>query len=68
VYVEPNGEHEYAEAVVALMDDEPRRAQMGKLARERVEQELAWSHQESAYLDVYQRLLSRGRALKRAAV
>ena len=68
VYVEPNDEQEYAEAVVALMDDEPRRAQMGKLARERVEQELAWSHQESAYLGVYQRLLSRGRALKRAAV
>ena len=68
VYVEPNDEHEYAEAIVALMDDEPRRAQMGKLARERVEQELAWSHQESAYLGVYQRLLSRGRALKRAAV
>ena len=68
VYVEPNDEQEYAEAIVALMDDEPRRAQMGKLARERVEQELAWSHQESAYLGVYQRLLSRGRALKRAAV
>ena len=68
VYVEPNDEHEYAEAVVALMDDEPRRAQMGKLARERVEEELAWSHQESAYLGVYQRLLSRGSALRRAAV
>ena len=68
VYVEPNDEHEYAEAIVALMDDEPRRAQMGKLARERVEQELAWSHQESAYLGVYQRLLSRGSARKRAAV
>ena len=68
VYVEPNDEHEYAEAIVALMDDEPRRAQMGKLARERVEQELAWSHQESAYLGVYQHLLSQGRALKRAAV
>ena len=68
VYVEPNDEHEYAEAVVAMMDDEPRRAEMGKLARERVEHELAWSHQESAYLGVYQHLLSRGRGLKRAAV
>jgi glycosyltransferase involved in cell wall biosynthesis len=68
VYVEPNDEHEYAKAVVALMDDEPRRAQMGKLARERVERELAWSHQESAYLGVYQRLLSQGRARKRTAV
>ena len=68
VYVEPNDEREYAEAIVALMDDEPRRAQMGKLARERVEQELAWSHQESAYLGVYRRLVSQGRARKRTAV
>ena len=50
---------------MALLDDEPRRTLMGKLARERVEQELAWSHQEGAYLGVYQRLsakATRGRA------
>jgi glycosyltransferase involved in cell wall biosynthesis len=68
VYVQPNDEHEYAAAIVALMDDEPRRKLMGSLARERVEKELAWSHQESAYLGVYERLLSQRRALKRAAV
>jgi len=65
VYVEPNDEHEYAKAIVALLDDGPRRAQMGKLARERVERELAWSYQESAYLGVYRRLLSQGSARKR---
>jgi glycosyltransferase involved in cell wall biosynthesis len=58
VYVKPNDEHEYAEAIVALLDDEPRRAEMGKAGRVRVEQELAWPHQERAYLGVYQRLLS----------
>jgi glycosyltransferase involved in cell wall biosynthesis len=68
VYVQPNDEHKYAEAIVALMDDEPRRALMGKLARERVEQELAWNHQESAYLGVYERVLSEGKALKRMTV
>ena len=68
VYVQPNDEHEYAEAIVALMDDEPRRTLMGKLARERVEQELAWSHQKGAYLGVYERVLSEGKALKRTAV
>jgi glycosyltransferase involved in cell wall biosynthesis len=57
VYATPNDEHEFAEAIVALMDDEPKRAELGKLGRERVEQELAWSHQERAYLGVYQRLL-----------
>jgi len=62
VYVEPNDEHAYAEAIVALMDDEPLRARLGKLGRTRVEQELAWSHQERAYLGVYQRLVSGGEA------
>jgi glycosyltransferase involved in cell wall biosynthesis len=57
VYATPNDEHEFAEAIVALMDDEPKRAELGKLGRERVEQELAWHHQERAYLGVYQRLL-----------
>jgi glycosyltransferase involved in cell wall biosynthesis len=48
---------EYAQAIVQLMDDEDRRAQLGKAGRVRVEQELAWSHQQRAYLDVYRRLL-----------
>ena len=65
VYVQPNDERQYAEAIVALLDDEPRRALMGKLARERVEQELAWSHQESAYLGVYKRVLGQAKARKR---
>jgi len=56
VYVEPNDERAYAEAIVAQMDDEPERARLGKLGRARVEQELAWSHQERAYLGVYERL------------
>ena len=53
VYVTPNDVHEYAEAIVALMDSEPERARMAKLGRARVEQELAWSHQRRAYLGVY---------------
>ena len=56
VYVTPNDVHDYATAIVKLMDDEPERARMGKLGRVRVEQELAWCHQERAYLGVYQRL------------
>ena len=64
VYVQPNDERLYAEAIVALMEDEPRGALMGKLARERVEQELAWSYQESAYLGVYQRVLAQAKPRK----
>jgi glycosyltransferase involved in cell wall biosynthesis len=60
VYVKPTGSQEqdvrdYANAIVELLDDEARRAVMGKVGRARVEQELAWSHQEQAYLAVYER-------------
>ncbi len=58
VYAEPNDVHDYASAIVTLMDDEERRVLLGKLGRERVEQQLAWSHQERAYLGVYERLLA----------
>jgi glycosyltransferase involved in cell wall biosynthesis len=63
VYVEPNDMREYAKAIVELMDDEPRRTLLGKLGRARVEQELAWCHQERAYLSVYQRLTGGAMAL-----
>jgi glycosyltransferase involved in cell wall biosynthesis len=56
VYATPNDVHEYAKAIVGLMDDEAARVQLGKLGRARVEDELAWSRQVRAYLGVYQRL------------
>ena len=59
VYATPNDVHEYAKALVGLLDDEAARAQLGKLGRARVEDELAWSHQERAYLAVYQRLTAK---------
>ena len=65
VYVEPNDERAYAEAIVALMDDEPGRARLGKLGRARVEQDLAWSHQERAYVGVYDRLVGGDKTRKR---
>jgi glycosyltransferase involved in cell wall biosynthesis len=57
VYVTPNDVREYALAIVDLMDNAPKRSQLGKLGRIRVEQELAWGHQERAYLAVYRALL-----------
>ena len=65
VYVQPNDEQAYAEAIVALMDDEQARGRLGRLGRARVEQELAWSHQEQNYLEVYRRVTSRARARAR---
>ena len=66
VYVQPNDEQQYAEAIVALLDDGPRRELMGKYARQRVEQELAWGHQEVTYLGVYERVLKKRGIRKRA--
>jgi glycosyltransferase involved in cell wall biosynthesis len=56
VYVRPNDVHEYAQAIVELMDDPAGRAQLAKEGRVRVEDELAWEHQERAYLGVYELL------------
>jgi glycosyltransferase involved in cell wall biosynthesis len=60
IFVEPDDVREFAKAIVALMDDEPGRARLGDLGRVRVEQELAWCHQERAYVGVYDRLTGRG--------
>ena len=66
VYVKPNDVHDYAKAIVELMDDQPRRALLGKLGRVRVEQELAWSHQEHTYLGIYQHLTGGATAREQA--
>ena len=60
VYATPNDVREYAKAIVSLADDEQRRTLLGKVGRERVELELAWRHQERAYLGVYQQLSGDG--------
>ena len=56
VYAEPNDIRDYAQAIVGLIDDADRRAELGKLGRVRVEEELAWPHQERAYIGVYERM------------
>ena len=56
-YVEPNDVGKYAEELLDLLDHPDERAQMGSAGRARVEQVLAWRHQERAYVGVYQRLL-----------
>lgn len=65
VYVPPTGSpardvHDYAKAIVDLIDDPDSRQQMGKLGRVRVEEELAWPHSARAYLSVYQRVAGPG--------
>jgi glycosyltransferase involved in cell wall biosynthesis len=57
LYASPNDPRELGRLVVELLDDPARRAEMGRLGRHRVAEELAWGHQVGDYLRVYQRLL-----------
>ena len=61
VYVKPTGSagqdvRDYAAAIVDLIDDVALRERMARHGRTRVEKELAWPHQERAYLGVYSRV------------
>jgi glycosyltransferase involved in cell wall biosynthesis len=46
-----------ARAVDELLCDDERRAEMSRVGRRRVEEQLAWDRQREAYLEVYARLL-----------
>ena len=56
IYATPNEELDFARKIATLMDDPRRRKEMGRIGRERVENELAWPYQEANLLDAYSRL------------
>jgi glycosyltransferase involved in cell wall biosynthesis len=56
LYVEPNDERKFAQAIAQLMDDPAARARMGAFGRERVERELQWSVVGRNLVAAYQRL------------
>lgn len=53
VYAHPNDELDFARHIAALMDDPQRRERMGRVGRQRIENELAWSHQAEHLLEAY---------------
>lgn len=59
-YAPPGDVVALAGLVDRLLGDPARRAEMGRKGRRRVEDHVAWDHQEPAYLGVYERLLGRG--------
>ncbi len=59
VYASPNEVTDLARLVVELIDDEPRRRSMGTLGRGRVVDVLAWAHQRTDYVRVYDELTGR---------
>jgi len=61
IYVEPNDESRFAEAIVRLMDDPEARRRMGAAGRARVEQHLQWSIVGANLLAAYQTLFAKKR-------
>jgi glycosyltransferase involved in cell wall biosynthesis len=56
VYVEPNREDKFAEAVAQLMDQPDKRKKMGEFGRKRVEDELQWLKVGKNLITAYERL------------
>jgi glycosyltransferase involved in cell wall biosynthesis len=57
VYAEPNDPESFARCIDGLLDDPGRRASMGAVGRERVQNGLAWEHSKRSLLDAYARAL-----------
>ncbi len=70
VYVRPNDEHEFAQAIALLMDDPERRTRMGEFGRRRVVEHLQWSVVGKNLIEAYRHLLPRSeeKALSRSQV
>jgi glycosyltransferase involved in cell wall biosynthesis len=62
LYATPNDVHDLTRVLLDLLGDELRRRSMGIAGRTRVERELAWSHQATRYLGVYEQLVETGAA------
>jgi glycosyltransferase involved in cell wall biosynthesis len=58
-YVESGDLEGYARAIVELLDDDRKRAEMGQYGRSRIEDELGWPHQRDAYVWVFHDLVGR---------
>lgn len=58
-YATPSAPSDLGDALLAVLDDPPRRAAMASVARRRFEDALAWEHQAPALLALYRGLLDR---------
>jgi len=58
VYVRENDAVKFAEALLELLGDDARRAEMGAVGRRRVEDRWAWGIQKERLRDAYRRILS----------
>lgn len=65
LYLPPGDPLALARAIAELLDDPTRRAEMSRIGRRRVEEQLAWDCQSMTYLSVYERLLGPARVTAR---
>ena len=54
LYAQPNNEYDFAKKLITLMDNPEMRRLMGRIGRNRIEEELSWANQEINLLEVYQ--------------
>lgn len=59
LYAAPNDTADMADKIAALLDDPDRRAEMGRIGRARVEQELSWDFQVDPLIAAYRRVQDR---------
>src|SRR5690606_1590261 len=57
IYAEPDNVVDLAEKILALLEDEEKRKEMGRLGRHRIETELSWEHQADHLLAAYDAIL-----------
>lgn len=57
LYAKSNDPEDMARLIVDLLDDQQRRAEMGRTGRERVESELSWDYQIEPLITAYRRAL-----------
>ncbi len=59
LYARANDPVDMADKITELLEDEDRRAEMGKFGRNRVESEMSWPHQVPALIAAYKRIWKR---------
>jgi glycosyltransferase involved in cell wall biosynthesis len=58
VYARPNDAADFARLIAELSDLPEQRIRMGRIGRSKIEECLAWRHQERVYVEMYERLLN----------
>lgn len=56
VYAEPNCTDDFADRIIALLEQPEKRRSMAEYGRQRFEESLAWDHQQKIFLDLYESL------------